>query len=608
MTLPTRRGVFAAGLAISASGAAAATAAGEGNSTPTGAAAGGPTSIASFGAPGGDAAFEAAARAGVDLFLPPGVYDVAGSHTFPSTVVFATGAVIRVGAGRQITFDGGIVAPLRKIFSGSGTFAFSPAKTPVGHPEWWGAVSNDDTAAAVSANNVAIQACVDAMQTTRLSSCDYHHSATFRITRSNTTIEGVGTTQDDPNGLCSRLVNHSATADSLLVTGDPASSRFVQHVSLRRFVAIRAVAPRADVQTGPLDGYQNSPCGIRSVMCSLYNYEDLVVIDHCHGFYYAGCVSGYTKLCRALRGKTGPISDNDFHHGFFQDNYTYSPAHGRNFWDSGNASVYFFQTAAFQVNGTNPHHGREWTAHYTYGGLTDTVVQRLECGFHDYGIQANGAGMTDTTYSAEDLHILDCVLDSCRIACIRLNACNPGAQVTIIGNYGAAVGAGDGIRFQDFLGTAVVMGNQLINGAGNTGAAIHGAGTPAGAVAGVQAEGNTLLNWAHPEQWSYAHNIKSANIINTGGPDPQPPIVAGIQLRSTTNFVLEPTMRSGGGQGAPTGVTIDGACRYGEVRLTGIDPASLAGRDKAKVYFDGRPLPASPNLAFGASMITQGVP
>ena len=97
------------------------------------------------------------------LFFPPGTYRVSSNLTFESdvTLFFAGGAMLSVDTAITVTINGGLIAPLRQIFSGAGTVLPNSEFIDALYPHWWGALGNGS-----ADDYTAITACITAARNT----------------------------------------------------------------------------------------------------------------------------------------------------------------------------------------------------------------------------------------------------------------------------------------------------------------------------------------------------------------------------------------------------------------------------------------------------------
>ncbi len=492
----------------------------------------------------------------------------------------AAGATIRVARGKTVHFNAGFTAPVGPVFSGPGAVAFDPRFVTVGHPEWWGALTNQAGFDCAPAINACIAACPE----TRLQWADYHIGSRVTIDQSGRVLAGVAGNQTDrPFG--SRLVIDNGHSDGLQVGPDSQPKggilSFPQHIRVSSLTIFRAARV-----TPPPSGFVG-PCGVRLQFVATCYLDDINTMEHSNGFYLRGVVHCYLRYCQALRKYPGTTSVNDFFNGFFQDN---SISIGTN---SGNASLYYQNCSCFG----DPALGlAQSSGIYTYGGFTDTFITRFESGVLAFGLNLNGGGSSDKSYSAEDLLIEGCVLDSCRACGIIINAGNRGAAVTIHNCYIAGAGAGNGVTVQETHGAVSITGCQVISGVGST-----TVGLLISRSSGVSAQGNIFTDCFSPVVLRQATNCQIRDTVNntTLGATP-----GAVWIQSSGRNIIECTVK---GQVAinPAGVVISTLPAADNADgCSGIDPGCLRGGSANKLLNEGHQITAAGrfgtgNLAFG---------
>ena len=123
--------------------------------------------VKDFGATGNGSTDDRAAIANADaaansargiLYFPQGTYYIGSSLTLSASPQFAGGA-ITIAGGQTVTFNQAVVAPVQRLFYGSGTvrMGFRGAECPV---EWWGAGTGTESVEVD--DRTYIQAAVDA--------------------------------------------------------------------------------------------------------------------------------------------------------------------------------------------------------------------------------------------------------------------------------------------------------------------------------------------------------------------------------------------------------------------------------------------------------------
>ena len=534
------------------------------------------------------AAFLAAASSQAQVLVPAGRFLLSRDVAFAAPVQFDYQGILQTAAGVTIAFNGGLAAGVHQIFAmgGRSRVTVNSRFTVVGHPEWWGAETNNPSVDCQG----AIQACVVACQTTQLLAADYHTTSTIKIDIHNRVLAGVASNQNGNPG-ASRILLDSATADGLQVGFDHAPTAgppaFLEHVTVKHLTVIRTVPPTPRPATDIGEGFFTSPAGVRmqyTVSCYL---DDINSIQHSNGFFLQGVVHSYLKYCQALRNTDGSTADNDFFNGFFQNN---SINIGYN---SGNASLYLRSCSTF-VSGKL--HLTGSSGIYSYGGFTDTFIKSFECAGLGCGLNMNGAGENDKTYSSEDLLIDSCVLDGCTTSGIIINAGNNVTAVTIHNCYIAIAGPGIGIDVKHTKGPVSMVGCQIISGVGSA-----GIGISVDHSSGVLSDGNILTDVHSPISYQDATNCRSTDIINNIHLGASPAVVT---MAGSSRCILRPIVKGATSINA-AGVVLLGADNVlNEVDCSGVDASCVAGGAANKLICDNRQVRvagpfASNNLASG---------
>lgn len=102
-----------------------------------------------------DAVNAAAAAGGGAVLFPAGTYAISANMTIPANVdlQILNGAILNIGSGVSLTVNGGIVAGLYRIFTGSGSAVLANARIDRVYPEWWMDGSGNDGPAIAKALN-----------------------------------------------------------------------------------------------------------------------------------------------------------------------------------------------------------------------------------------------------------------------------------------------------------------------------------------------------------------------------------------------------------------------------------------------------------------------
>ena len=259
-----------------------------------------------------DSAFAAAAAAGVAVYIPAGAYSLAFSHTFTAQVTFAPGAIIAIATGQTLTFSGGIVAPIQQIFanalSGQGSVVLSDQTTPIGYPEWWGAVANTSGTDCAAPAMAAVRS---GLKRVRFGSADYWFSSTFIIDVPYVEVFGAGMWWGaGGTGGCTRLLANFATGPCVRL--GPATSpggantyqrnNWLHHVNISRGVNYTAPAIGSEA-TGPT--------GILVNYCIDFWVSYVRCEEHNVGFNLTSNVTPYMYRCHGFRsGAASAVTSN----------------------------------------------------------------------------------------------------------------------------------------------------------------------------------------------------------------------------------------------------------------------------------------------------------
>jgi hypothetical protein len=180
-----------------------------------------PTVDLALGASSAVAALTAASAAGGPVLIPAGTYLIDQDVTCTAPLVFA-GGKFSIASGKTLTINGPVQAPIKQIFSGSGTVVFGSGAVGAAYPQWWGAKGDG-----VANDTAAFQAAVNAASKVSLS------KGAFLIDpvnlHSNLIIEGVG-----PD---TRIIQRTAPVASggTLQANSGSASAFIENVALRDF-------------------------------------------------------------------------------------------------------------------------------------------------------------------------------------------------------------------------------------------------------------------------------------------------------------------------------------------------------------------------------------
>ena len=594
-------------LALAASGAAAAPRAGRAEGLQQVlVSASQPADIRAFGArcdglTDDSAAIAQAAAAGAVVF-PKGATRIGQHLSIGAYTSAAPGARIDVAAGAKVSFQAGFDAPIGQVFVGQGDVTFNPAAFTTGHPEWWGARNGDPAFDSAP----AINACIAACPVTELAAGAYFVGQRITVSIDNRTVRGRGASQHPYLQRLSKLSPHatqivltSPAAYGILVGFDQTSPppRLLEFVTLEDFVVVRAtgqvplgVAGAAPI-ANPASGILPCPTGIAFKWIVNGHFNRVMTMEHSIGFYIFGCVESYWNNCSALRATAGANSGNDNWSGFYLD---YRAKSG---YAGGNASIYLTECRAFSGTGQG-----QGATSYTAGitsvdGFVDLFITRFESGLTFYGIDLEGSGYGASDFHTEDLHLVDCILDSPVKAGLRIHKAGPNTAVEINGLYcGLASDCGAcGVLLEDVGGMVSLNGAQLIGGGAN------GVGLQAKNVAIITTSGNISTNIANPvtlDNVQYS-KVNQAVHATAGGFGSNP----GVSLLNCQRCSIDLSL-SGVGNAYGCAVSLDVASQYNKIDTTMVEPSAVGGAGN-KIHLDSRPWGGG--ASFGVGNIATGV-
>jgi hypothetical protein len=540
-------------------------------------------------------AFTAAAAAGVTVFIPLGTYKLSSSVAFPHQVVFLTGATIAPASGTTTAFNGGIEAPPAAIFSltGSAVVSFDPRTQLAVLAEWWGASPYAASAYPVATptwSDAAIQAAVNAgAAAVQLMGGDYYIEAAIDILNSYTVLRGAGASLNQVANGATRIVIKSATIDGIVIgasskPGGSGTTNWIDHVRLENLTVIRTTKPTS--LNGNVAG---SPSGVRLRWALQCTIRGVTSQDHSNGFYITGTASCIIRDCWAERSLADNGSGWDYWQGFSQDN---SPSSGFN---SGNASLYHLQNAVH--NGAGAFSNGTWGLCIT-GGFSDTYLDGFETALVAIGIEADGKGTSGTTAVAENLQIVNSVVDASTSHGILIYNTNSVSQVRIANCYMAPT-SGDCLTFNAFKGVASVTGNQLFGtNVGITGLRVTGNSL------GVSSVNNMITDCQAPVVFDDAGMCRCQDVITQG----QFSVTsASVWLtNSTFRCVVNPIVNGVSSGQSGIGVKVDSGVGYCAVDPSGMNAgALLSGSSANKIVYNGTQVTSAG--AFGTTNLASGI-
>ena len=358
----------------------------------------------------------AAAAAGKLLFISAGTYYIQSNITLSSVTYFDDGAMLIVPAGVTVNFDGAIEAPLSQIFNltGTGLVTLSPKFTPIGYPEWWGAVTGGPDCLS------ALEQCYAAVGITQLSKGDYFISATWKLQLPNKEVRGRGWEYNGVSTDTTRIIALDGSSTCILIGYDTMPvegiNSFLRGVKVSNFQVSRAQNPEI-----------GSNCaGIKSQFTLYERIKDVQSVESMRGFEFEGCVGIQVDDCYALRSIAG-ANGNDYWNAFYVNGNTVIPASG------GNASIYLRRcsaTLALLIDDSR--------AFLCDNAWADTFITEPECSGTTYGIELSGNGSNTFDYRETDIHISRPILDRYYQAGIYIHDASRYGSISIQGGWTAA--------------------------------------------------------------------------------------------------------------------------------------------------------------------------
>jgi len=394
-------------------------------------------------------AFDLADALNVQIHVPAGDYLIGSSVTLSSQITFDAGAKLLIGNGVTVAFTGQVVSGPYQIFqcTGTGAVTFNEAKTAEGYPEWWGAVVNDNGAAA-SANRTAINACITALPRTKLQPADYWIDDYIHLAISHRELIGQGYPYDGATAdVVSRIVVNNGTTDAIRVgpnTKPATVNQFPQGLRVMNVTTDRSVAPVV-----------SSDCtGIRVQYVLNAQFENVMARQCIYGWRFNGAVYSKVRDCQSFRSVAG-TGGADKYYGFFVDGSINIGLAG------GNASLY--------LEGCNSSMGglsfADSNGLYANLAFTDLFVYEFETVRHSIGINIQGNASTTSPYSNLDLQIRNPVIDAYELYGIFFNNVNESGACEVIGGYTAPLTGGTascGILISSCKGSVAIHGTQMI--------------------------------------------------------------------------------------------------------------------------------------------------
>ena len=526
-------------------------------------------SVKDFGAVGDGTTDDRTAFSSVDatattIFVPKGTYLISSSLTLNADFTFAQGAVLSIGNGVTVTFNGNVKAPPRQIFNctGTGAVVFNPARTAEGYAEWWGAVVND--AAAAAANVTAINAAIVALRKVQLLAGIYYTNARIYIGIGYRELAGVGEHYDGTSNLQgTRILCTSASSIGLQIGPDvyPGSvNAMPENIYVHDLLIDRSVAPSisSDAQ-GVRIQYT-----LRSLLARVRSEQSI------YGFRSYGAVYAKFDDCDAFRSVAGTGGTDRFY-GFYIDG---SASIGLN---GGNASLYLERCVA-SVGGISI---ADSAGFYADQKFTDLFLIHPETSGCATGISVQGDGNNATlNYNNTDLQIVAPVVDTFTFAGIYFNNVNNFGSCEVTGGYyGAASGATAALLINSSKGV-VALGGQMLMGVAATTYGVRLVSS-----SGCRAESMTIMEAGTS---AVVMDGVSGCVVRPNVKNYSTVCPAAVQLFNTcTANSIEPQV-TGAASKVSLGIQAVGtADARNEYRCTGIDSSCVTGGSANKLTRNG---------------------
>ncbi len=413
--------------------------------------------------------------------LPSGVHRVEANITVRGDLMVQPGATIDIAAGKSLTLLGSLIAPIARIFTGSGRVDLNQSRVVEAHPEWWGAAPGDGGKDSLP----ALVACIAAHPVMRLLGADYFLSGTLVVERPSCRIIGAGYRGTEA-GQGTRLIVTDGKADVMRV--GPASrpamvNAFFQNIEIQGLALARSVP--ADTSGGA------RPAGLRAQFLLFAHIEAVSAAEHAVGFVARGLVRTIVANCVAFRSLPGR-QDGQPWRGFLLDGSEDIGLAG------GNASL--FLTDCNATIGGDPKVA-DGVGLLLDGAFADSFISGFETAGVETGIRVDGrsGALGERGRNGHvNLHLTMPIIDQCGAIGIDIRDTSAHALIDITEAYVAvAPSAEAALRFDRMRGAATLTGGQCV---GNTNSAAggHAAGLLAKDSNGIQTAGLKILEHARP--------------------------------------------------------------------------------------------------------------
>jgi len=505
----------------------------------------------------------------LDITLTSGVYKSNTDITFSSVVTFDGGVLKHTGTNTT-TFNKAIVAKAVRIFDLS-AISFVKLVNTDGYLEWFGSEHSNGAFDNAPVFEKA-QFCVKKI---KLLPKDYWISTTIDLSVEGFEVEGAGIHWSPSNTNATRIINTSATADSIKIKPTTYTfnnpNTFLKEVKLSNFDIIRTAL------TPPILGNEiNGGAGIRFEYTLYTHITNINVENHYIGFLMSGTVRTNLTKCFAFRSTaiTPTTSVNDKFFGYWLNGDVDIGLAG------GNASTYM-DTCTSSIGGSPVL--EEEIGLFLKGRYVDNFIHKFESSFVGTGILID-AGSEAVSTGQVDLHIRDAIIDVFKTAGIRIMNTYVNGTMSISDSYFAPISGSGGsmlgcVVFQNSHADATVTNCQMICIPNTTALGIYVENS-----SGVTTKDNLISEATRPYLVSSSsYVIMEDSISNTT----RTTTIPAVYVQNTTKSYFKPRLR-GAASIFPEGLALeDDVCQFNEVNLTSVDTTAITSGYKALLRSGG---------------------
>lgn len=510
-------------------------------------------------------------RALATSILDAGTHQIMADTRWDEDILVHPGATIAIAAGATLTLNGGLQAPVDRIFTGEGKVDLNQSHIPHAHPEWWGAAPGRGDIDSLG----AMRACLAAHPVMHLLPADYYLSDTLVIDRPFTKVRGAGFRGTD-GWRGTRLVVTHGQRDVLRVgpATRPASvNDYPQNIDVRHIALCRSV---------PVDG---PATGLTAQFLLYAHFEQLSAAEHGVGYRAHGLVRTQMNDCVAFRSLPGARKGESWR-GFVLDGMEDIGLAG------GNASLFLRDCNA--TIGGDPGIS-DGVGLLMEGAFADSYIQNFEATAVASGIRVDGRSSQIGERARNghvNLHIAMPIIDQCGDAGIVIRDTSEHMLIDISEPYVAvSASAKAAIHFHRMRGSASITGGQLV-GMTNSDAGGDAVGLLASESEGFQTHGLKIMEHDRPLILSACQGfVVNAYVGNPRHRTSRPAALIANSGRGTMALIVT------GDKGAfPCGMQIDGTCHRIKIDVTGHDVMALRNGHDGHVRLQERFVPVPSRL------------